>query len=238
MNISLLSRPTVLTFPRASSARGDQLVGTAPETLAEYAGRICYDSLGGTGRSSSEYAAHILDVGHGSVLEHAQFSFLIEGVSRNFSHEIVRHRVGVAISQRSTRYCDESASDVIPHPLAGIANTRGIHDLVEDSRAIYSQVNDSLVAAGVPRKRARAAAARYLLSGLSTTLVWSANVRTLRHVITLRGSEAADDEARVFAARIWAIMAIEAPEYFRDFTIHYDEFGIPYVKASVNDKEF
>jgi thymidylate synthase (FAD) len=51
------------------------------------------------------------------VLEHAQFTFFITGVSRGLTHELVRHRVGVAISQRSTRYVDEDESPWILHPL-------------------------------------------------------------------------------------------------------------------------
>lgn len=53
--------------------RDDQMRGTAREQLVELAGRCCYDSLG-KGRSSTDYAKHLLDVGHLSVLEHAAFT--------------------------------------------------------------------------------------------------------------------------------------------------------------------
>jgi thymidylate synthase (FAD) len=75
-----------------------QLAGSELANLIEFAGRVCYDSLG-KGRPSAEYHANILASGHGSVTEHASITFLIEGVSRALTHELVRHRVGTAISQ-------------------------------------------------------------------------------------------------------------------------------------------
>jgi thymidylate synthase (FAD) len=82
---------------------------SAGETLVETAGRLCYMSFqkprpGG----NASYIQHILEVGHGSVLEHAVFSFIITGVDRNLSHELVRHRVGLSPSQLSQRYVDEA----------------------------------------------------------------------------------------------------------------------------------
>jgi len=68
----------------------------AGEKLVEVAGRLCYKSYarprpGG----NAAYIGHILEVGHGSVLEHAVFNFIITGVSRSFTHELVRHRAGM-----------------------------------------------------------------------------------------------------------------------------------------------
>ena len=80
-----------------------------PEILSEVAGRLCYMSFkkprpGG----SKAYFQHILEEGHGSVLEHAVFNFIVTGVSRSFSHELIRHRAGVSVSQLSQRFVDES----------------------------------------------------------------------------------------------------------------------------------
>ena len=55
---------------------------------------------------AQKYIDNILKSGHGSVLEHAQYSFLLYGVGRDFTHELVRHRTGVAFSQVSQRYVD------------------------------------------------------------------------------------------------------------------------------------
>jgi len=67
----------------------DTLVGG--ERLAEIAGRVCYMSYGKGRRTNAEFLGHIVDVGHGSVLEHAVWSFLITNVSRSLTHELIRH---------------------------------------------------------------------------------------------------------------------------------------------------
>jgi thymidylate synthase (FAD) len=251
MEVELIARPTFLIDPADTPAKPDQLQGPHAEQLTEYAGRVCYDSLG-RGRNSEDYHQHILDVGHESVCEHPQFSFLISGVSRNLTHELVRHRVGVAISQRSTRYCDESESPVVHHPLAGMffeAADRGEsqleiwhleslvsdlnHDCLEFYKMCVGHFEKFLVSKGVPdlqaRKQARAAASRYLPMGLETELVWSANIRTLRHVISTRGDQAADGEIRVLACKLLAIMQKECPSYFRDMAVGVALDGMPYV---------
>ena len=89
----------------------DWMRGRPGEALAEFAGRQCYDSFGGSGagagrKTNASYIKHIIEVGHGSVLEHASMTILVKGASRGFTHEQVRHRVGTAYSQGSTRYCD------------------------------------------------------------------------------------------------------------------------------------
>ena len=83
---------------------------TDGERLAEFAGRLCYMSQRNpAGRNTRDYLENIKRQGHGSVLEHANYSVLIEGVSRSLTHELVRHRAGWAYSQLSQRYVDESA---------------------------------------------------------------------------------------------------------------------------------
>ena len=79
------------------------------EVLVEGAGRLCYMSFN-TPRpgGNAAYIKHILEAGHGSVLEHAVWNFIITGVSRSLTHELVRHRAGLAYSQLSQRYVDES----------------------------------------------------------------------------------------------------------------------------------
>src|SRR5207244_5056183 len=86
--------------------QGDSSPG---ERLAEFAGRICYMSQHNpANRSTAEYLENIKKQGHGSVLEHAVYVLLIEGISRSCSHELVRHRAGFGYSQLSQRYVDES----------------------------------------------------------------------------------------------------------------------------------
>ena len=89
---------------------------THGERLAEFAGRLCYMSQRNpASRTTADYLENIKRQGHGSVLEHASYSLLLEGVSRSLTHELVRHRAGTAMSQLSQRYVDESeASFVVP----------------------------------------------------------------------------------------------------------------------------
>ena len=65
------------------------------EVLPEVAGRLCYMSFAKPrGGGNRAYLDHIKEVGHGSVLEHTVWNFIITGVSRSFTHELVRHRAG------------------------------------------------------------------------------------------------------------------------------------------------
>src|SRR5437879_9767085 len=84
----------------------------AGELLVEFAGQACYRSwepglnpnVSKVRTDQHEYFANILRSAHGSVLEHANYSFALRNVSRTFTHELVRHRAGSAFSQESLRY--------------------------------------------------------------------------------------------------------------------------------------
>src|SRR5256885_1822934 len=117
--VTVLARPT-FTTPEHLGVNwiGDSTDG---ERLAEFAGRLCYMSQHNpAGRSTRDYLENIKKQGHGSVLEHANYSLLLEGVSRSLTHELVRHRAGFAYSQLSQRYVDESdANFVVPPAIVG-----------------------------------------------------------------------------------------------------------------------
>src|SRR5215213_451803 len=117
--ITLLSRPQFLE-PAHLPVKwmGENTDG---ERLAEFAGRLCYMSQANpASRETRAYIANIKKQGHGSVLEHANYSVLLEGVSRSLTHELVRHRAGFAYSQLSQRYVDESeAAFVVPPAVIG-----------------------------------------------------------------------------------------------------------------------
>ncbi|MGH9355120.1 MAG: FAD-dependent thymidylate synthase, partial [Terriglobia bacterium] len=87
------------------------------EILNELAGRTCYMSFGKGRKSNRDYIENILSAKHGSVLEHAVWNFLITGVSRALTHELVRHRAGFGYSQLSQRYVDESDARYVVPPL-------------------------------------------------------------------------------------------------------------------------
>jgi len=204
----------------------------------------CYDSFG-RGRQSSDYHAHLLESEHGSVLEHVSFTFRIEGVSRSLTHELVRHRVGTAISQRSTRYCDEGEAHFVIHPADMPADDGSfLIDLDAQTVAAYeTTVNialENLAKKGITgvaaRKQARAAGARVLPHGLETELIWTCNVRALRAILDQRATDPADAEIRAMAVEMWKIAKEHVPSYLDDFEVWSAEDGLGFVlhrRASV-----
>src|SRR5271170_5561982 len=100
----------------------------AAEYLAEIAGRVCYMSFAKPRPGGNEaYIGHILEVGHGSVLEHAAWNMVFTGVSRSLTHELVRHRAGWGFSQLSQRYVDESVAEYVEPDC--IADDPALHQL-------------------------------------------------------------------------------------------------------------
>jgi thymidylate synthase (FAD) len=202
--------------------------GSDGARLIECAGRTCYDSYG-NGRESAVYHDHIKQVGHGSVTEHVTINFFITGVSRGLTHELVRHR-HANISQRSTRYVDESESDWALHPLIDKykeqLDAEGTLDTIESARLAYRDIaatlEGCLVADGTDkstaRKQARGAARGLLGNALTSELVWSCNVRSLRNFLEQRASEFADAEIRLLANAIYDLCMLAVPEYFNDYT--------------------
>jgi thymidylate synthase (FAD) len=85
------------------------------ELLIEIGGRQCYNAWR-RGRENEEYIENILATAHGSVLAHSTFTFLVTGVSRSLTHELVRHAQGVAISQESQRYVNAKDVDFVAPP--------------------------------------------------------------------------------------------------------------------------
>ena len=197
------------------------------EALAEAAGRVCYMSYGKGRRTNRDFIEHIIEVGHGSVLEHAVWSFLVTGVSRSFTHELIRHR-HFSYSQLSQRYVDESDSDFIePDVIAGDPALHAVwSEAVDATRAAY----DRLVAGlqekfpevadkTLRRKLARQAARSVLPNATETKIFVTGNARAIRHFVELRGSEHADVEIRKVAVAMLRIMQREAPSMFADYTL-------------------
>ena len=226
--LSLLARPTFLE-PDHLQVRwlGESTDG---ERLAEFAGRLCYMSQKNpASRPTREYLENIKKQGHGSVLEHANYSILVEGVSRSLTHELVRHRAGFAYSQLSQRYVDESeANFVVPPAIVGDdalekewrvqieEAQRSYVRLVEHLMERYAWVGDKVHR----RKMAREAARGVLPNSTETKIVVTANARAWRTMLELRSSEGAEFEIRRCAIAIIRILANEAPGFFSDFEIY------------------
>src|SRR5687768_11883267 len=200
------------------------------ELLVELAGRACYRSwepglnpnVTRVRTDRGEYLANILSSAHGSVLEHASFTFALHDVSRVFTHELVRHRAGSAFSQESLRYV--RLTDV------GFRVPPALEPVRERVVSIVEQLEELQVEAarelgiddeGVPfdvKKEVTSALRRLAPMGLSTSIVWTANVRTLRHVIAMRTAEGAEEELRFVFDLVARVMQREAPLLFQDFS--------------------
>jgi thymidylate synthase (FAD) len=118
------------------------------EQLVEAGGRLCYVSYGKGRKTNAQYVDNIIASKHGSVLEHAVWNFINAGVSRSFTHELVRHRAGWAYSQLSQRYVDESEANYVEPEV--IASDPELHALwketIETSHEAYMQLTEALVA--------------------------------------------------------------------------------------------
>lgn len=226
--LTILARPTFVEPSHLPVAwLGESTDG---ERLAEFAGRLCYMSQKNpASRATRDYLENIKRQGHGSVLEHANYSVLLEGVSRSLTHELVRHRAGFAYSQLSQRYVDESeANFVIPPAMIGEESLgatwkkqieeaqRSYVTLVEQLMERYSWVGDKVHR----RKMAREAARGVLPNSTETKIVVTANARAWRTMLELRSSEGAELEIRRCAVALLRLLSVEAPAFFSDFEIY------------------
>jgi thymidylate synthase (FAD) len=229
--ITLLARPAFLEPEHLRvNWLGDSTDG---EKLAEFAGRLCYMSQKNpASRSTRDYLENIKKQGHGSVLEHANYSLLLEGVSRSLTHELVRHRAGFAYSQLSQRYVDESdANFVVPPAIVGDESLetdwraqideaqRSYVHLVERLMERYGWVVDKVHR----RKMAREAARGVLPNSTETKIVVTANARAWRTMLELRASEGAELEIRRCAVAMLKLLSRETPAFFSDFEIYQAE---------------
>lgn len=216
------------------------------QTVAEFAGRLCYLSFGPNagfegghklipGRTTnSEYLANILKTRHGSVLEHAHWTVLLEGVSRALTHELVRHR-HFSYSQLSQRYVDESeVAFVLPPEIDPESETfelfrRSCERALDDYRALLARIEEQVKdepSATLRRKRARQTARSLLPNATETKIVVSGNARAWRHFMELRGSEGADTEIRILAIKCYELLRAEAPNLFGDYRIRRLDNGV------------
>lgn len=229
--------------------------------IVEVAGRCCYMSFGAKAGSKTNdaYINNLLGrkqdgsfregPAHGSVVEHPCWTFLVVGAGRGFSHEQVRHRVGWAYSQLSTRYCDFEREDaegtwdpgfVVP-PLAQLSPEaeRLLTDQLKQSQQAYKEIlmvieSDLMQQPGfmakleaypenerkrMLRKAARGAARDVLPIATEAIMTMSANARSIWNTIYLRGSEHAEAAIRSVYVQIAKIMTDEFPELF-----HHLEF--------------
>lgn len=234
--VTLLARQQFLGAPHIQWESDTDVPGQA---LAEFAGRLCYLSFGPdaglegghrliAGRTSNrEYLDNILKVRHGSVIEHAAWTFLFEGVSRALTHELVRHR-HLSFSQLSQRYVDESdVAFVLPPEIQEGTDAydvwhRSCERTLDEYRTLLAHVETQVQdepKATLRRKRARQTARSLLPNAAETKIVVTGNARAWRHFIELRGSAGAEAEIRRLALAVLDVLRHEAAHLFDDYRV-------------------
>ncbi len=187
-----------------------------PEAVVAQAARLCYSALGieellegQGGEERSRLIGHVVSLGHHSVLEHASFTFGIEGVSRAMTHQLVRHRLA-SYSQQSQRYV-EFTGDRLPLVVPeSVAERDHLGKRFAAAAQECFRVYRELVEAGVPAEDAR-----YLLpAAVETKIVVTMNARELRHLFTLRCCLRAQWEIRAVAEEMLALARAAAPALF------------------------
>lgn len=204
------------------------------EKLVEVMGRLCYRSFEpGMNKNvtkiraeNSEYIANILKVKHGSVIEHPVLNFIFADVSRVFTHELVRHRAGTAMSQESLRFVRlEDLGQWLPtsireSPEAVEIFGQTFHHLegLQVELAKLFRLDDE----GVPfavKKEFTSAMRRIAPIGLATTIGWSANIRALRWMLEMRTHPTAEEEIRLVFGKVGEIVLTRYPHLFGDFEV-------------------
>lgn len=215
------------------------------ELLSEIYSRSCYKSFGAglnpnvtkVREGNEEHLKNVINSGHGSVLEHCMVNFMFQDVSRVFTHELVRHRVGTAMSQESLRFVRLTELKCFDFPR--------LKDELTDEEELYfrdktkevfeylEQVQKDLTVKfklddeqSFARKKKLTSRMRRLAPlGLLTNIGWSANFRTLRYVIPLRTHRSAEEEIRSVYADVGYICKQRWPNIFFDMEWHSDGIG-------------
>lgn len=207
------------------------------ERLCKFAGQLFYMSFGTTRTMNADadryFNNSIKKSGRGSVLEHANFSFLFYGISRSLTHELVRHRGGFAYSPVSQRYVDGKALRFVERPNDAVDPE--LHykfmDRIDRAAKEYKEKAQRLLvlqkdgshgiligeAKRDRRKKVNQSARSLLPNETEAPIVTTANVRSWRHFLEMRASEHAEVEIRALAYRAFLCLKHAAPILFNDY---------------------
>lgn len=226
-----------------------------PEAVTEFGGKLCYRSWEpydetneeGTNpnvtkvrRDKEEYIGNILKSGHGSVLEHTNMTLLFSNVSRVFTHELVRHRAGMAYSQESLRYVrlnnlKARVPQVIKENKDAYAMFSYVFDILEDAQnALAHDIFKIENMKDFHLKKVLTSAFRRIAPiGLCTNILVTGNIRAWRHIIQMRSGEGAEEEIREVMGQVADIMLQHFPTLFKDLAYNEEtgEFKFENVKV-------
>ncbi|MEP6755838.1 MAG: FAD-dependent thymidylate synthase [Chthonomonadales bacterium] len=205
--------------------------------LCKLAGQVCYASFAPKrtyNKDAERYFANIKESGHGSVLEHANFSFLLYGVSRSMTHELVRHRAGFAFSMLSQRYVSGKVLRFVERP--EYASDEELHawfeKRIDAAAADYETLANILLSrqkegSGILsaeyrtdlRKKVQQSARSLLPNETEAPIVVTGNARAWRHLIEMRANEHAEIEIREVALRAYKCLRETDGILFGDYEL-------------------
>lgn len=214
------------------------------EKLCEVMGRLCYRSfepglnpnVTRVREGNEVYLKNILNVGHGSVIEHAVLNFIFCDVSRVFTHELVRHRAGSAMSQESLRFVrlDKLTAYAPTHITENESGMEIYAEAMEQLEQVQIKLAevydiDNMKDFGI-KKKLTSAFRRVAPIGVATTIGWSCNFRTLRHVIEMRTDPHAEEELRLVFGQVYDILKERYPNLLGDYEVEMVD-DLPWVKT-------
>jgi thymidylate synthase (FAD) len=259
--VVVLARPQTNLAGMAGFLHGYGETSSFPEYLADptslpdgaqlckVAGQLCYMSFGrkrSYNADAGRYFDNLKASGHGSVFEHANFSLLLYGISRSVTHELVRHRAGLAFSQQSQRYVSGRMVRFVERPEYAIDEElhQQFQQRIERASAEYAAITGRILEmqhAGEQllsseqrtdlRKKVQQTARSVLPNETEAPIVVTGNARAWRHVISMRASAHAETEIRELAVRIFLCLYLTDPVLFSDYTLEKLSDGTMAVKT-------
>ena len=195
-----------------------------PERLIAAAAKLCYSESDAasifedlTPEAVDKFLNVLMNMGHTSPVEHVNFTFSVEGVSRSLTHQLVRHR-HASYSQKSQRYVTEGGFDyIVPPEIAADAECAALYwKAMEDAQSAYDELVERLIASGRTEKEAYEDARYVLPNACETKIVVTMNVRELLHFFNVRGCNRAQWEIMELAYQMWLLCLDVAPNLFKN----------------------
>lgn len=214
------------------------------QVIVEAAGKLCYMSFSTSlnanltrtgGRDNATYIQEgLIGTKHGSVLEHTAVNIAFLDVSRVFTHELIRHRPGAAYSQTSGRYVRTRElafwmpSCISEDPVLRDLFIAAVEHQEDTLKAMCDHVGMDTMKDFSKKKELTSAFRRIVGNGVANNIMATYNHRALRHLITVRTHESAEEEIRVGFGQLFDVLVARYPAIYQDAKVELVR-GIPSV---------
>ena len=196
-----------------------------PEAVVAMAAKLCYSPSDiealkekTAAKDQKQFVEKLMEIGHMSPIEHASFTFAVEGISRACSHQLVRHRLA-SYSQQSQRYVSEEAGFdfIIPPSIKKDGElARYFRDFMNKAQEAYSHIVSRLNEKGLKGEEANQDARFILPNACETKIIITMNARELLHFFKQRCCNRAQWEIRSMAINMLRLVSRTAPAIFRN----------------------